>query len=137
MRLIKTFDLAVQIVIFLLGIWCIFFPLDSFSIFGAEGWVFYAYFILGGWQVLSYFIHMLKDKNIFLRASRKAYGQTLFWILIVGIFCWLALLLGGSGVTICYMFAMLIIGPIMAIWYMTICYRELKLMSEKALVHLK
>ena len=91
--------------------------------------VFYGYFFVGGWQLLSCVAHgSLKDKY-FAVNDRKYYLLTLLWVFITGIVT--------IPVWILYGFGLLFVSPFLAIWYASICYAENKLLEHKSLVHLK
>jgi hypothetical protein len=92
-------------------------------------WLFYGYFLVGGWQLASCLVHALQKDRFFAHKSRKYYLQTLLWVFLLGI--------PAIPVWLFYGFALLIISPGLAAWYASICYSENQLLREKAFVHLK
>lgn len=88
--------------------------------------LFYAYFIVGGWLLLSCMVH-----GLFFPAgrSRSLYLRVLLWLSIGGI-----LAIPAWPV---YGFILLFVSPFLAIWYGVICYRENRFLNHRMLVHLK
>jgi hypothetical protein len=129
MRTVKIADLVIQFILFAGGL-----------IYGLQhitgGDFVKAYFPLGGWQVLGCLVHGFSDKNLFFRKERKYYAITLICILLTG---FLALIISLSGAYLFFAWALglLIISPFLAIWYFSICFREVQLMNRRAMVHLK
>lgn len=82
-----------------------------------------SYCIVGGIQLLSMLFHLFKgwfsNHNI-----RFVYY---IFLLFVGILCF-----GGVG-----FFILLYAAPLMAAFYVFVCYRELKILQLRELVHLK
>jgi hypothetical protein len=95
------------------------------------------YFVLGGWQLLSYLIHLFfADESWYHKKNRKRYGKTLAWT--VGTFIASLLLSATQWPFIFYfMYALLVISPLYAIGYFIIVYRELQTIQRKAFIHLK
>jgi hypothetical protein len=91
--------------------------------------VFLIYFIVGGWQVLSFIIHMSLGKENLLKKERNTYGQVLLWVAGFG----LASLIHYSLIYF-YLSLMLVISPIIAIWYFSICVREVQSLSKEELI---
>jgi hypothetical protein len=94
------------------------------------------YYVVGSWQLISFVFHASSEKNLFFRKERMAYGKTILWLIGIGIISWI-LILVPVPLILFYLFGLLIISPCLAIWYFTICFREVQLMNKKALVHLK
>ncbi len=96
------------------------------------------YFLTGGWQMLSFFIHLFAaDQLWYNNKSRVTYAKTLIWTFIAGM---AALLLGSvtdSGLALFYLFAMLVITPFYACWYFYIGITEINIIRQKELIHLK
>ncbi|WP_407526277.1 hypothetical protein PDL71_05145 [Lacibacter sp. MH-610] len=115
----KTFKL-VEIVLnaaLIVSFVCVFAVTQSLEL------LFLSYFIVGGVQLLSMFFHVFKgwfsNHNI-----RFVYY---FFVLFIGALCF-----GGIG-----FFILLYTAPLMASFYVFICYRELKILQLRELVHLK
>lgn len=86
-------------------------------------WLLLSYFIVGGIQLLSMSIHIIKGwfSKHYLRLGYY------FFLIIVAMLCF-----GTIG-----WFLLLYVAPLMAAFYMFICYREWKILKFKELVHLK
>jgi len=89
----------------------------------------YAYFLVGGWQLLGCLLHAIYKQHYYEARDRKNYLKTLLWVFILGV------------VTIpvwpLYGFGLFFISPLLAVWYASICYHENKLLEYKSLIHLK
>jgi len=94
------------------------------------------YFVLGGWQVLSFLLHQFSGWPMLNQKERKNYGSCLLWILITGLVLYVLALLD-LPLIIFYLFAMLFVGPVMAIWYFVIGYREYVQIRHREFIHLK
>ncbi len=103
---------------------------------GGSDSVLHPYFAVGAWQLASFGIHLIIKNNLFFRKERKHYGITNLWIFGLGLATYFTIYLA-TPIFILFLFAMLIVGPVMALWYASICFREIKLMTNKELVHLK
>lgn len=90
-----------------------------------------SYCMVGGWQVLSYLVHIFVSEHYYPAKQRDHYGYVLFWLLLVAAFLFIA-----KGLFLLVV-ALLFISPFLAIWYVIICDREIKRLRDKALVHLK
>ncbi|PZR26021.1 MAG: hypothetical protein DI535_15825 [Citrobacter freundii] len=124
MKRFKAIDLRIQI--FLVPLFTIIAIID-------QGYFFTAYIVVGSWQMLSALLHLwLGQHNIALKA-RRSYTIAAFSSLI------LMLLFFTLGTTtfIYYGAFMLIVSPMLAIWYIYICYEENKRLEHKKLIHLK
>jgi hypothetical protein len=91
--------------------------------------VFYGYFFVGGWQVLSFLLHHFFVGTYFAARGRRYYGKTLLVVFLLGII--------SLPIWMIFGFALLIFSPFMAAWYASVCFTEIKLLEEKELVHLK
>jgi hypothetical protein len=133
MRILKIIDLGCQAL--LLACFILY-----TCFFSKNGSFIYAYFIVGGWQILSFAIHAMIPNNLFFRKDRRSYGKTVLWLFIIGMLLFVGFTLGiipPAGLTLVYPVALLIISPILAIMYFSICFGEIKLLYRKALIHLK
>lgn len=98
--------------------------------------LFWWYFILGGWQVASFIIHSLFNPGWKNTKQRKNYITALAWLTVLGLICYLLLLLE-LPIIIFYLFALLVIGPAMAVWYYIICANEWINIRHREFIHLK
>ena len=126
---LKLFDLSVQVLI-LMG--CIIRAILAHDL--TE--MYWAYFILVGWQLLSFGIHHFMQYGWKNQLARKEFGKLLRLILMVFVvllvFYYLSLPL-----LLFFLLGMLFAGPAMAIWYFLIGVGELKNMYYRDLIHLK
>lgn len=126
---LKRFDLAVQLLILLA---CLIRSI-LLNDLGEMAW---AYFTLGGWQLLSFAVHHFLHFGWKNQLSRWEFGKLLSWILVTfTLLCIFHLL--GLPLLLFFMMAMLLAGPAMAIWYFLIGLGELRNMYYRDLIHLK
>jgi hypothetical protein len=95
------------------------------------------YFILGGWQFLSFTIHQFAIRESWYhRKHRLIYGRTIGLTFAGFIF---SFLLSFSQVPFLfyYLWAALFITPLYALGYLIISYREIQTIQRKELIHLK
>jgi hypothetical protein len=122
MRLVKTIDFRVQLILIIIGVLFCAIRLDSFYI---------SYFIVGGWQVLSCLAHL------FFPHFNPHFGRKFYlWVLLI-LVIWGIIALISPAIIIPYLFVLLIFSPIMAIWYCFICYKEVKLYQQKEWIQLR
>lgn len=129
MKLLKQTDLIIQAMLFITGILASIIPANPLPFV-------YFYFFMGGWQLLSLAVHALHPKNLFFRKERSRYAKNVLGLFIIGILS-AVLSVGGAPILLVYLFALLLISPVLATWYFTICFREIQLMNKKELIHLK
>jgi hypothetical protein len=90
------------------------------------------YFVVGGWQLISMFVHFAKDW-FFVRGSKRYVYE---WTVLLLIFCVVTgfflppLLFAALGI-------LLFAAPIMAIYYTWICYEEVYVKMQRPLALLK
>ena len=124
MRLyLKTTDFLIQLIGFIIGLLMIPFQ-ERFLLM---------YFLVGGWQIGSLLIHWFDDSGMQLTDKRSAYGWT---ALVTGLLT-LLLVLSDSEILLPYLVIVLVFTPVLAIWYMSICYREIIRLRKRDLIHLK
>jgi len=127
-KLFKTIDLYMQALLCLLSLLLLLFENYHFSFI-------HPYIIVGGWQLVSFLIHLFSTPT-YLHQTRKIYGITILIVALLGLAA-LALLSIDIPFLVYYMIGLLIVSPILAGWYFIICFKEVKLLQQKALVHLK
>ena len=101
-------------------------------LFGLIDPAIYCYFFVGGWQVLSVIIHLLFINKRFLHHERREYIIKLLWLLVIGGVCAIF-----GPALLFFLMGLLLMSPVFAIWYFWICQREIKMIEERNLVHLK
>ena len=121
MKLFKQIDIILQSVLIAGSI--------IYALAAGDERFIYPYFVVGGWQVTSFLLHAAFSRDYYPLKSRKWYG----WCLVIVI---------GSGlvlfyVLVFYLMALLFVAPVMAIWYLVICFMEVNLLHKKAFIHLK
>jgi hypothetical protein len=122
MKLYKTLDVGIQLLIIVAGIpFCLLAEGESF---------FYPYFILGGWQVLSCFIHWFLVEYYYPVKARRYYVITLFVVFALG-------MLSIAGFLLSFLYLLLFLSPFMGLWYCYICYKEVTLYHRKEWVQLR
>jgi hypothetical protein len=97
-----------------------------------RGLVFYGYFLVGGWQLISAGVHQFNRNHLLLSDSRRNYHRCLALVVGIGVSCFLF-----HEIIYFYLFGLLLFSPIMAIWYLVFSLHELDIWKAKALVHLK
>lgn len=117
MKLYKETELILNLFLMSLFI-IIFIPTRSFE------YLFIGYFIIGGVQLLSMLLHLLKGWFITSQSLRVSYYWALLLIAVTIPF--------GPGILF-----LLYAAPFMALLYIYICYREWKILKLKEFVHLK
>lgn len=111
----KALDIVGQIL-------CIWLPLQDEGMNASGDDVLYMYFIIGGWQVVSFMAHKAtKGKG---NEARKLYGLLLLLIVVAGIVSAVLVAPTGALMLVLYAMAMMFIGPIMAVFYFVICVVE-------------
>ena len=131
MKLLKLADLVIQIALFIGGvIYCLLVTVNYESFL-------YPYFVLGSWQVLSFLINMTVGTKSMYHGQRNSYGIVLLWALGIGMLTVILSLLFKVPFFLLYLFALLIVSPFWALWYISICYHEYRLAAHRELIHLK
>lgn len=125
----KLFDLSVQLLSFITGVIILF--LDT-----GKPYVLYAYFFVGAWQLLSLLVHRIDNTGLQFFSERISYAKTILWFIIAGVICVLLLFVDVPAIFL-YLFASLLFTPLLAIWYMSICYREIIHLRKRDFIHLK
>ncbi|RYY60905.1 MAG: hypothetical protein EOO05_08310 [Chitinophagaceae bacterium] len=121
MKLFKQIDVLIQVVLLIL-LGC-----SVSAIHEADLVPFY--FILGAWQVTSLLIHAGLGRYFYTAKGRNAYAKTVLGIGLAGIV--------SIPFFLAYLFTMLVLGPVLACWYISICWKEIVLLQKKAFIHLK
>ena len=96
------------------------------SLVNQDETVFAAYFIVGGWQVISMIIHMIKKWLTHKGGIRRNYHILVAIIILLGLPPFVY-------ITFFIYWVMLFISPIMAVFYTSICYSELKQIARRPL----
>jgi hypothetical protein len=95
------------------------------------------YFILGGWQFLSFTIHQFAvSESWYHRKHRLIYGRTI-GLTFAGFIGLLFLSYFQVPLLFYFLWAALFITPVYALGYLIIGYRELQSIQRKELIHLK
>ena len=100
------------------------FFLIAFLLTNDFDYVFAGYFVVGAVQLLAIIIHLVKGWFLGSTSLRTFYN----WFLLV-----LAALLP-TGISIYFL---LFASPLLALFYLFICYREWRVLKFKELIHLK
>lgn len=111
----KALDIVGQIL-------CVWMPMIDTGMDASEDDIFFMYFIIGGWQVVSFMAHKAtKEKG---NEARKLYGLLLLLIVVAGIVSAVLVAPTGALMLVLYAMAMMFIGPAMAVFYFVICVVE-------------
>jgi len=90
------------------------------------------YIITGAVQVISCLLNLFLLKPEYKHNGRYLYNIILLFIFVIGLLVFLPLLwyAGNEDITFIFLFSMLIVGFIMAIWYLVISYREMQFINK-------
>lgn len=106
---------------------CILFPVIIFLQTDNDTILASIYFAVGFWQLLSFMLYMSAvDKSMQATGARKVYGGVLKVILVAGVISLITLMTPVGVIAFGYMFAMLIVGALMAVFYFIISIVELR-----------
>ncbi|MCR6719164.1 MAG: hypothetical protein NVV59_02505 [Chitinophagaceae bacterium] len=120
--LFKKFDLAVQVALILIAI--------IFKLSGLE-W-YYIYFTLGGWQIFSLLTHHVVLADFRSSSRRKAYAWSALTALLLTLIGAAA-----SSIFVTILLLLVVFTPVLALWYLSICYLEIRALNLKNIVHMK
>lgn len=133
----KTFFIIDIIIQFLLIIaWVIYFIFW----FGNLGTFFFNfYFFVGGWQIVSLVIHNLFYKTTIFYRERSLYSKFVFYTILI------ASLLSFAGFVFSPLFSLLLVlgllllifSPLIAISYLSICWKEYRIFTKRQFMQLK
>lgn len=128
MKTIKLADLVTNLVLILGG---------TFYYIQQRGTSFmWIYSVVGGWQILSMFTHILLKDQYTPSSHRRIYQFTILVLFLLGL---LSLLLGVWDVPlfIFYLYLMVFLPLILAPYYTLICLEEFKTLRRREFIHLK
>jgi hypothetical protein len=117
MLLYKKIDTYAQIILIITGL--------IFGLVTRDVTFITGYFVVGGWQVLSAFIHLFGFKKLPVLKGRKLYLYTLLLLTITGLLSIIFV-----DFVIIFLLGLLIVSPFLAVWYAAICYGEMKLWAQ-------
>lgn len=116
--------------------------IPAFIVFGVitrNERLFYGYFIIGGWQVMSMSIHYFNRWFIKPGGERQFYHRAVFVLVLV-----IAVLIGLAQMNeyvfiplLMIMFILLVTSPFMAIYYAFMCYQETYVKMKRPMELLK
>ncbi|HEX7847623.1 MAG TPA: hypothetical protein VF476_17605 [Chitinophagaceae bacterium] len=122
MRLFKRIDLFISILLIII--------FSAIAIYNT-GTIFLAYFVVGGWQVISMLTHTFCGWFTEKNSIRRTYHWISFAVIAMG--C-LVFVIPGFFL---FLYVMLLAAPVMAIIYTGICYAEVKILSKRPLADFK
>ena len=117
MKKFKQIDLAGQLIL-----------IASFvlvSIFSSPAYIFTGYFIVGLWQIISMVVHKVNDWNM-QQVPRRYYHKI---SLVTVVLILLAFTIGGYFFVTLYI--MLFAAPLMAVFYTSLCFREITCLEKR------
>ncbi|MBN9482217.1 MAG: hypothetical protein BGO70_16705 [Bacteroidetes bacterium 43-93] len=90
------------------------------------------YITIGAIQVLSCLLNLFLLKPEYKHNGRYLYNVVLLFIFIISLAVFLPLIwdAGNGDIVYVFLFSMLIIGFVMAIWYLVISYREMQFINK-------
>lgn len=122
---LKRLDLVLQVTAFAV-------PVLWGVLTGAPWLAFCAYYTVGAAQVLSAVIHLVAGTHRHHRRRRR-YEWALLGVLVAGLVTIIALMIDKivksdifDGVVFLYLLAMLVTGPVMAVYYFRLCILEVR-----------
>lgn len=124
MILLKKIDAIVQV---LLVIFC----LVMSTLFDNSWWLL-SYFLLGGWQLMSTIITRLFARHLPSIFQRDYYVKTLLVVVALAL-----LLFAIPSFAFFYLYALLFIGPVLAVWYIIITWQELNIWQKRNLIQFR
>lgn len=115
MKRFKQIDCIVQCLVILLSFL-------GYFIVGARGLAdgFIVYFLVGGWQLLSAVIHLFRPQ------FNRRLLRNLYWVFLAVIVTGGVIMNSNETRMLDYMFAMLFVTPVLAIYYCVVCIIETK-----------
>ena len=99
--------------------------------------IFLAYFVIGGWQLISLGVHRVFPQLYIRSNARKAYEVSVLIVLGALVLCLLPMLLNNAVLLMVYLYVMLVMAPVMAVTYTIIGYAEYRKMLHREFIHLK
>lgn len=81
------------------------------------------YFVIGGWQLISMLVHAVNGWHMEKGGSRSVYHRIVIWLAISVV---LIILFKLYPLLLALLFLMMVVAPIMAIYYTCLCYSEYK-----------
>ena len=116
MKAFARLDVAIQVILIIIGI-AIGLAVASNSI--QSDYMFVPYFLVGGWQIFSVIVHLVGEGFRFGH-MRKIYLLTLLLVLVI------LIISTPTGAIIYALMGLLFFSPLMAIFYLATCYKELQ-----------
>ena len=134
MKTFRITDLVIQVILITSGIG---YGVKEFFSSGDQFIIFY--FIVGAWQITSMLIYYFFATPTIYYQERSCYAKLSLYTLLVGLFLGALCFVFSSLIALflVYCFALLWFTPILALYYISICWKEYVLLSKKELIHLK
>lgn len=133
MKTFKIIDLVIQGLFLLIAI---VFGITNESI----NWVLYFYFGVGSWQLISFSFHYFFIPPTIFQQDRNFYGKLVLVTLVLGMLFFIPVLFEVYVMIVLlyiYLFGLLILSPILAIFYFVICWKEYRLIVRRELLRFK
>ena len=134
MKAFRITDLIVQLVLIIAGI-----VYGIVELIGEPHFFIYFYFIVGGWQLVSFSFHYFFCTPTIFYSGRMFYGKLCMAVIGIAIvicaLCFIASEL--IWLLLVYGFAMLWLSPLLAFYYFYICWKEYHVIIKRELIHLK
>lgn len=134
MKTYHRIDIATQAILILAGI------ISGITGIYRQGDSFiYFYFIVGLWQISSTIVHIFFTTHTTLHHHRRFYLKLVLITLILGLIFGILFSLEPSSAffLLLYFYGLLWLSPLMAFYYLYICWKEYDLIKKRELIHLK
>jgi hypothetical protein len=134
MKIYRLIDIVIQVILISSGI-----AYGLISIYNPRYSFIYFYFIVGVWQIGSLVTHYFFATSTTFLSHRTFYTKLILATLILGIFFGILFSIFPSSVffLLLYFFGLLWLSPLLAFYYLYICWQEYRLITKRELIHLK
>lgn len=134
MKTYRKIDIATQVIVILAGI-----TYGIISICRSGDSFIYFYFIAGLWQISSMIVHIFFTAPTTFHYHRRFYAKLVLIALTLGLVIGILFSLEPSSAffLILYLYGLLWLSPILAFYYLYICWKEYHLIKKRELIHLK
>jgi len=134
MKIYRQTDIVIQVILINSGI-----AYGLIGIYNPRCSFIYFYFIVGVWQISSLVVHYFFAMPTTFLSHRRLYTKLVLVTLILGISFGILFSISPSSAffLLLYFFGLLWLSPLLAFYYLYICWQEYKLITKRELIHLK
>ena len=133
MKTFKLIDLFIQGVLLLVAV---VFGITNESV----NWALYFYLGVGLWQLISMSFHYFFIPPTIFQQDRNLHGKLVLLTLMLGMLLFIPVLFEIYAMIVplyVYLFGLLILSPLLAIFYFAICWKEYRLIVRRELLRFK